>query len=254
MSKAVATKVEALPPVADETSALISMIERAARDPAVDINKMERLFEMHERAEKRRSEQAFNAAMAAAQAELRPVVRKLNNSQTNSKYADLAAISETADPIIHKHGLGIVCSEFQSSVVNHIGVRLAVKHIRGYSETYDFNIPLDGTGIKGNPNKTLTHAYASTLTYGRRYAKCAVFDITTKNDTDGNAAADLTGMITSEQIAELKKLIEDSGADLAWVCQHHSIEDLSDMTAKDFRQAKAGLTARLRAKQKARTP
>ena len=62
-----------VPAVTSEAGALISMIERAARDPAVDIAKMERLFDMQERAEKRRAETAFNAAMAAAQAELEPV-------------------------------------------------------------------------------------------------------------------------------------------------------------------------------------
>ena len=36
-------------PAQTETAALISMIERAARDPSVDITKMERLFEMAER-------------------------------------------------------------------------------------------------------------------------------------------------------------------------------------------------------------
>ena len=38
--------VEALPVPADEKSAVLSMIERAARDPAVDIDKLERLMTM----------------------------------------------------------------------------------------------------------------------------------------------------------------------------------------------------------------
>ncbi len=33
-----------VPAIANEAGALISMIERAARDPSVDIDKMERLF------------------------------------------------------------------------------------------------------------------------------------------------------------------------------------------------------------------
>lgn len=225
-----------------ESSALISMIERAARDPQVDIDKMERLFQMHERIEQRRSISAFNAAMAAAQAELKPVVRNLENKQTNSQYADLAAISESADPIIHKHGLATICSEFKSAEPNCIGIRCEVAHAHGYSKTYDFNIPLDGTGLKGNPNKTATHAYASTVTYGRRYAKLSVFDIATKGaDTDGNQP---DGVITPDQAEELAKLITESKADYQKVLEFHRIESLSDMPAKDFQKSKAMLLAR----------
>lgn len=241
---AVATKVET--PVAqsrDETAALISMIERAARDPQIDIDKMERLFQMHERMTARTAEAAFNAAMAAAQAELKPVIRKIRNTQTNSSYADLAAISDASDPTIHKHGFGVVCSEFQSTLANHLGIRCTAKHAAGHSETYDFNVPVDGTGLKGNPNKTATHAYASTLTYGRRYAKCCVFDIATKNDTDGNAPKGQEP-ITPDQAQELAKLITETKTDIQAVLDFHKAESLSDFTAADYRAAKAKLIAR----------
>lgn len=229
--------------VAGESSALISMIERAARDPNVDIDKMERLFSMHERVTAKASEAAFNAAMARAQAELKPVARKLDNKQTNSKYADLSAISLAADPIIHKHGFGVICSEFQSPREHHVGVRLEVTHEAGHSKSYEFNIPMDGTGIKGVVNKTATHAYGSTITYGRRYAKCSVFDIATTGDTDGNMP---NNMITPDQAEELAKLISSVGADLDWILGHHKVESLSDMTGKDYSIAKAGLLTRQR--------
>lgn len=234
--------------VASESSALISMIERAARDPNVDIDKMERLFSMHERVTAKASETAFNASMARAQAELKPVTRKLENKQTNSKYADLSAISLAADPIIHKHGFGVICSEFQSPRENHVGVCCEITHEAGYSKAYQFHIPMDGTGIKGVVNKTATHAYGSTITYGRRYAKCSVFDISTTGDTDGNTS---TNMITSDQAEELAKLISAVEADLDWILAHHKVESLSDMTARDYSMAKAGLLTRQREMAKA---
>jgi len=48
------------------------MIERAARDPSIDIDKLDRLLLMRERENARVAEQTFNAAMAAAQAEMEP--------------------------------------------------------------------------------------------------------------------------------------------------------------------------------------
>lgn len=242
MSKAVAKSVEAteVAPIAQqESAALISMIERASRDPSVDMDKFERLIAVTERIEARRAEAAFNAAMSEVQAKLKPVARKLQNSQTNSKYADLAAISEAADPIIHEGGFGFITSEFQSSLPNHLGVRAKVTHAAGHSETHDFNVPVDGTGLKGNPNKTATHAYASTLTYGRRYAKCCVFDIATKNDMDGNSAKADDGFITPEQAEELSKLITETNSDIHKFLAMGGIESLSDLPARQFVAAKA---------------
>ncbi len=49
--------------VSTEAAALIEVISRAASDPTVDVNKLERLMEMHERITAREAEKAFNAAM-----------------------------------------------------------------------------------------------------------------------------------------------------------------------------------------------
>jgi len=233
--------------VASETAALISMIERAARDPNVDIDKMERLFQMRERIVRESREAAFNAAMAAAQEELRPVVRKLQNKQTNSSYADLAAISEGADPIIHKHGFGCIFSEFQSERERHIGVRIKVTHAAGHSDSHDFHIPVDDAGIKGQVNKTPVHAYSSTLTYGRRVAKCAVFDIATKNDTDGNQPQnEPQGVISDDQQAELMALITKAEIEIDAVLEYHKIESLADMPVRDFAKSKMMLETRIK--------
>jgi hypothetical protein len=250
MSKAVAKKteetgsvVEVAAPVS-EGSSLIALIERAARDQSVDIDKMERLFQMHERVTARAAEAAFNAAMARAQAELKPVARNLRNTQTNSNYADLAAISDAADPIIHKHGFGVITSEFQSAVPNHLGVRCKITHADGHSESYDFNIPIDGTGLKGNPNKTATHAYGSTITYGRRYAKCSVFDIATKDDKDGNRPKDDDTPVSDEQAEAIAKKITEVGADINAFLKLGNVESISDIPAKDYNRVMQLLEAK----------
>lgn len=217
-----------------ESAALISMIERAARDPAVDITKMERLFEMHQKVMNREAESAFNAAMAMAQAELIPVVKNKTNSQTHSKYADLSAIAEAAMPIIHSHGFGLSFSEFKSDKPEHLGVACEVTHAGGHGKRYEFNVPFDGAGLKGNANKTATHAYGSSFQYGRRYATCGVFNIATKDD-DGNAAgAKPMAALTDKQRATLKELIEQTEADLTLFCAAYKVEyDASEMKLED---------------------
>lgn len=232
--------------------AFLAMIERAARDPQTDIDKMERLFAMSERVRARDAETAFNAAMAAAQAELLPVARNKSNDQTKSKYADLAAIADAAMPIIHKHGFGITCSEFRSDREDHLGVACKVTHAAGHSERHEFHIPWDGAGLKGNANKTPTHAYGSTMSYGRRYATCNVFNIATKDD-DGNGANKTTAAperITEEQLANLNKLLQQTpepAANVQITLQRFKVDNLSDLNPKQYDLCVRKLNEALRA-------
>ncbi len=171
----------------DESTAIISMIERAARDPAVDIDKMQRLFEMHERIESRRAETAFNAAMASAQAELGPVAKNVRNTHTNSKYADLDAVYDACQPIITKHGFGKSFGTRKSERgEGYVLVYCDVTHTGGFCKRYESDLPLDVAGSQGKVNKTALQAFGSTTTYGRRYMTLLIFDVVTMDDNDGN--------------------------------------------------------------------
>ena len=103
------TKIEAreLAPVTDQNAALLQVIARAASDPAVDIDKMERLLAMQERVMERNAETSFNEAMRAAQGDMRQVATDANNPQTRSRYATYAAIAAALRPIYTRHGFSI---------------------------------------------------------------------------------------------------------------------------------------------------
>lgn len=224
-----------------ESSALIAMIERAARDPSVDIDKMERLFQMHERVEARRSVQAYNAAMSAAQEEMPAVVKNKQNDHTKARYADLFAIADECLPVIHKHGFGLSFSECKATEPNCMGIACRASHRDGHAENYTFNVPIDSAGSQGKVNKTITQAYGSTFTYGRRYATCGVFNIII-TDKDGNSAGAAT--ISQEQEDALRDKIEAVSADLPRFCKYFHIEKLPDLPAKDYDRAMKALEKR----------
>lgn len=226
-----------------EGAAIIQMIERAARDPSVDLDKMERLFAMHERVQSRRAQEQFNAAMAAAQAEIAPVARNKKNEHSGAKYADLFAIADKALPIAHQHGFGLSFSEFKSEQPNCLGVACKVSHAGGHSERYEFNVPLDRAGSQGKVNKTETQAYGSTFTYGRRYATCGVFNIAITDDDGGSKSAVDD---RDAALAALRVLVSKAGADEGKICNHFSVESFDDLTARQISEASAGLSARLR--------
>lgn len=188
LTKHVEPKGEVVTPQAQGEDAWLSMIERAARDPLVDVSKMERMFEMRERVMKADAIQAFNAAFVEVKRKVGPVVRNLKNDQTRSKYADLFAIADVLDPVMTEFGFAPTFGTAESPKPGFYRITGTLMHSAGHSKDYFADIPIDDAGLKGNANKTATHAFGSTLTYGRRYLKVAMFDLAT-TDNDGNRPA-----------------------------------------------------------------
>lgn len=242
-AKAVSTAVkDAPPPALSESQALMAMIERVASNPEIDLDRFDRLIKMRNDLADRENKAAYAASMSRAQGRMGPVVATLRNDQTKSNYADLAAIAEAITPIYTEEGLSISFSTIPSEP-DHQGIQAEVFHASGYSRIYDFQVPLDGAGIRGNANKTATHAYGSTLTYGRRYAKLMIFDIATKDDKDGNQSKKETIV---KDFNALRELLIKTGVTEQWVCQHNSIGELEDMNQQQYEEAWTGLNAKLR--------
>jgi hypothetical protein len=243
VSNALVEHVERPAPVAhempaSESAAIFQIIERAARDPNVDLDKMERLMAMREREMTRIAQTAFNVAMKEAQAEMPQVVRNAKNTQTNSLYAKYETISDAIQPVITKHGFSLTFSEGIAAQPNHIRVLCDVMHEAGHTKQYYADIPFDNVGMKGNANKTNTHAYGSTKSYGKRYLKCDIFDVAVKNqDDDGNAAGGGYETITTEQRDTLLALINETETPVEKFCEWAKIEAVSDLLARHYDKA-----------------
>lgn len=230
---------------ASESAAIFSIIERAARDPQVDLDKMERLMAMRERELSRQAEQAFNLAMKAAQAEMRTIGADANNSQTRSKYATYAKLDSVLRPIYTKHGFSISFDEDDSPKADHIRVLCYVAHEAGYTRTYRKDMPADGKGAKGGDVMTKTHATGAAASYGMRYLLKGIFNVAVgEEDADGNEPVSRQS-ITEDQVIQLREMIEVSGADMQRFLKFGNLEKLSDMRADDFPAAMAMLKKRM---------
>lgn len=174
-----------------ESTALVQVIERAARDPNIDIDKMERLLAMQERIFDRNAAADYNAAMAACQAEMPQIVPRSNNSQTNSLYAALEEIDRIARPVYTKHGFALSFGTADCPIQSYYRQTCKVSHRGGHSEERQADLPIDTVGIKGTPNKTGVQGFGSTMTYGQRYITKLVFNIVIGGlDDDGNSGGD----------------------------------------------------------------
>ncbi len=259
MSEQAVSKIElaAAPAVHGENAALISMIERAARDPAVDIAKMERLFDMHERMQKSAAERAYWAAFSEMQPKL-PTIERNGTIKTNekvdgqktgrqvaqSKYALWEDIDESARPIYTAHGFSLTFRMEQTP--ERLTTTAVLAHRDGHSERTSFSCGCDSSGSKNN-----VQGWGSAMSYGKRYTGTAILNIVTRGqDDDGRAAG--SGFISEAQYKELADLIRATNTDLQAFLDLGGVESLADIPAAQFQAAKAKLVQKQR--QGARRP
>jgi len=215
----------------------MEMLGRAL-EKGVSPDILKQMMDLRDREEARIAARAFAAAMVAAQAEMPQVVRDAKNTQTNSLYAKYETISEAIQPIITKHGFACMFSEGKAEQPNHIRTVCDVVHEAGHTKQFYADIPFDNVGMKGNANKTNTHAYGSTKSYGKRYLKCEIFDVAVKNqDDDGQAADDGGSVITVAQRDNLLKLISDTGTDVVKFCQWAKIDAVANLLERHYDKA-----------------
>lgn len=183
----VATTVAQFPAgIAPEAAAFLSMIERASRDPAVDVAKMEKLLELRNQQRDYDARVEFDNAMADAQAEMEPV--RKNSQGDKSKYASYGALDNAIRDIYTKHGFAISYNTIESQLPEHVKVLARCSHRAGHRENYHIDMPADGKGARGNDVMTKTHATGSAYTYGRRYLLGGIFNVAITDDDDGKAA------------------------------------------------------------------
>lgn len=216
-----------------ETAALVQMIERAAANPAVDVDKMMKLLEMKERVEAMQSRKAYASALAEMQpslpiiAERGGITNKANEIQ--STYAKWEDVNEAIRPILSSHGFAL--SFRISHPEGKIAVTGVLSHREGHSEETTIALPHDSSG-----SKNAVQAVGSSVSYGKRYTAFALLNITTRGEDDDARKAP-GGTLSADQVETLQAEIVHAGADLARFLRFFRIERLDDLPAGRFSEA-----------------
>lgn len=211
----------------NDSAALISVIERAATNPEVDIDKMERLLDMQERMLDRQAKAALNMSFKSAVSQI-PAIEKAAKAH-NSSYAKLEHINKAVKPILEKNGLALTYElTFNGNCVN---VKAVLLHEQGARIESQFEAEFDKSGSK-NP----VQARASSVTYGKRHAMCALLNITLfEEDDDGFAAFRET--ISDMQADTLEKALEGDKTRIKKFCEYYKISEISELPAKSYTDA-----------------
>ena len=240
----------------------LAMIERAARDPAIDLAKLQGLMAMKKEVEADRASVAFAEAFNELQPDLPVIDRKGRivvyskadrekpggvpedaTPQQKTPYATLDDIIEALREPLHKHGFSLRF-EHESASDGRISTTAILRHRLGHSERAT-TPPLqhDSSGSKNN-----VQAIGSSLTYGRRYALMAVLPIVSHApqdaDDDGKAAG--SALIDDGQLIQVQELLKDTESDLAIFFDTLGATGFSDMTVAQWKRGVALLNEKKR--------
>lgn len=181
---------------------LLAQVIAAAKDPNIDAAKMETLARLVNTQQDREREIEFNMAKNAAITEMpvitkdgRIVIRKPGEREREQgRFARFEDIDRVVRPILARHNLAI--SFDVGSDGGNITVRPILSHANGFTQRGEaMRLPADQSG-----GKQPVQMVGSSISYGKRYAECAMLNIITEGvDDDGNGGRGTTVSLTFER-------------------------------------------------------
>ena len=189
-----------------EQSNLLEIIARAAIDPRVDADKMERLLAIQERIQAREAEIEFKAALARVQTQAPRVDKKAKivvpgkdgRSGHSTPYALYEDIDKAMRPLYQAEGFSVAFSA-EPSPSGAIWTMI-LGHRMGHTERYSMPpLPADQTG-----SKNAVQAIGSSSSYAHRYLVCLVFNVVTVG-VDDDAKA--TGYLNEQELSNVTDML-----------------------------------------------
>lgn len=190
---------------------ILSIIARAAQDPSIDVDKMERLLGMAERMQDRQAEKDFAAALVELQGETIRIqatkkVDEKSDGTCRYKFAPYEEIMAKVQPMLTLHGFSI---SFDTEAGDgRLTSICTLTHKGGHSRQNRFAVRYGKP-----PGSSDAQGDMSTKSYAKRGALCDALNISIEHDTDGQDARIEGGPITDEQAAILRELCEETNSD-----------------------------------------
>ena len=222
-------------PIVERPASIMDIIGRAANDPSFDVNKFERLLEMHERITAKEAKAAYMAALVAMKPKL-PVIDRKGRIEVREKtasgkrdgeitqstgYARWEDIDEAITPILHDSGFALT---FRSGVAQDgkITVTGVLGHSGGHSEETTITLPHDSSG-----SKNAVQAVGSSTSYGKRYTATLLLNIRTKGEDDDGEKGGAPGTVSEDQVSDMQAIIKRG-----WPEEHDYVEKFCEYLSK----------------------
>lgn len=172
-----------------DSHALMALIERAVLDPAYDLDRLQKLFDLKKQWEADEARKAYVAAMAAFKADPPSIIKDKHVSFTSDRtgktteydHATLGALCDAIVKGLSKYGLSHRWDVAQGD--GRVKVTCIITHALGHSESVSMHGPIDDSG-----GKNAIQAIASSTTYLERYTLFAATGLAAQEDNDGRGA------------------------------------------------------------------
>lgn len=230
------TALQTAPPPSDPLSPP-EMISAAIKQ-GMNMVDLKQLFDMQERWETQQAAKAFSAALCGFQSEMPTIfkrrtatVKTSSGGEYQYKFESFDDVMREAAPVLAKWGIVVTFNTEQLENPPRLKILVRIR-VGSFFEDKSFSCPVPTDVKVSEPQK-----FGQALSYAKRYALKAALNIVS-TDTEDNDAQDLFEFITKEQAAQIKGLIEDTGADmerfLKWA---GGIESVEEMKAATFAKA-----------------
>ena len=236
-------------------SDVLSLIERLATNPAVDVQKLSSILDLQERLLGKRAEAEFNQAFAAMALKM-PRVQKngtvyypVDKGRPQgpkakafdfAKYEDIDALLR---PYLQEHGF-VVSFKTRTPTSGGVTVIGELRHVGGHKETSEITLPLDTSGGKNN-----LQGGGSSQSYGQRYIIKAMLNLVFEGeDDDGQRGG--AEYINAAQQQELTALLNKVRPPLAQFLDWLNAESVETIEVKNFRKAVSSLNQTLEKQKK----
>jgi hypothetical protein len=196
-------------PAVPAPQSLLPAIIGLAKDPSVDVAKLDALLKMQAQMEERDAKREAVEAFTKLSADL-PRVRKNGTIDLGkgraiafAKWEDMDAVIR---PLLVANGFSL---SFNSETREGGGLVVTgeLMHRSGHVRTATIPLPLDS-----GPGRNNLQAVGSTLSDGKRYCAEMLLNIVREGEDDDGHAAGLR-FISGEEVEQLQKLIEETGTD-----------------------------------------
>lgn len=241
-----------LPGIPVEVPSMMELVMRAARDPDIDVSKMERLMQMAREMRQEDAKTAYIKALVKMKPKL-PVIDRRGRIEVRAKsatghrdgeitqntpYALWEDIDEAITPILEEHGF-VLTHRCGTAADGKILITGVLSHEAGHSEETTMALPHDSSG-----SKNAVQAVGSSTQYGKRYTAGLLLNIRTRGQDDDGIQGGTPGTLNEDQIEKVFTLIQRVNADKEKFCEFMGAKSVPDILSKDFEKAMFALNTK----------
>lgn len=217
----------------------MEMVSKAL-EMGVSADILKQMMDLRDREEARQAKLSFTRALAAAKAEIKPIMKTREVDYTpqgkqrvNYRHEDLAGIEEQVGPVLARHGLHYHF-ESDNGPDRPLTITCVLEHDDGHSTRTPLSAGADTSGGKNS-----LQAIASAATYLQRYTLKLALGLSVSHDDDGRRAGEDAdgGTITEAQAKEIRDLIERYDADTVKFCTAFQVDSIPELPARQFKEA-----------------